>query len=130
MQLIQHRVGLAQQCLQMMFCPYVRGQGSDRYLTRAAKKQTGHSFLDVSMAKDVGSNLCKDALMQIWLRSKRLELCLLLHPTRRAFHIRCSTWLLANCSKPGYMQLATCRLIVDALEPAVHVQQSMQLTSI
>ena len=70
---------------------------SDRYLAGAAEKQTGHSFLDVSMAKDVWSNLCKDALMQIWLCSVRLELCLLLHSTCRAL--------------PRRMQkLAACRL--------------------
>lgn len=90
-----------------IFCTYVWGHRSDRYLSGATKKQTGHSFLDVSMAKDVGSDLCKDALMQVWLRSIRLELSLLLHPTCRGFHIRCRSWRLANCSKPGCMQLAT-----------------------
>ncbi len=99
MQLIRHRVRLAQQRLHMTFCTHVRGHRSDRYLSGAAKKQTGHSFLDVSMAKDVWSDLCKDALMQVWLRSVRLELCLLLHPAGRALHIRCRSWLLANCQQ-------------------------------
>ena len=79
----QHILGTIQQGLQATICTYVQVHRSDRYLTCAAEKQTGHSFLDVSMAKDVWGNLCKDALMQVWLRSVRLELCLLLHPTDR-----------------------------------------------
>ena len=57
------------------------GVTGNSYLAGPAKQQTGHGLLDVSMAKDVGSHLGKDALMQVWLCSICLECRLFLHST-------------------------------------------------
>lgn len=48
-------------------------------LAGATKEQASHSLLDVCMAKDVGRNAVKNALVHIRLGCKGLELGLLLH---------------------------------------------------